>query len=55
MWGLIWAPRAVQSSPATARENWVESYVGWPEDFIAMKVLGKLMLFGSEYGICLIR
>jgi rod shape-determining protein MreB len=28
--------------------NWVESYVGWPKDFIARKVLGKPILFGEE-------
>jgi len=27
---------------------WVESYVGWPKDFIAKKVVGKPMLFGEE-------
>lgn len=27
---------------------WVESYVGWPKDFIARKVVGKPMLFGEE-------
>ncbi len=29
-------------------KDWVESYVGWPKDFIAAKVLGKDVLFGSE-------
>ena len=27
---------------------WLESYVGWPRDFIARKVLGKDVMFGSE-------
>ena len=27
---------------------WVESYVGWPKDFIARKVVGKPVLFGEE-------
>lgn len=27
---------------------WVESYVGWPKDFIARKVVGKPLLFGEE-------
>jgi rod shape-determining protein MreB len=30
------------------KKNWVESYVGWPKDFIAEKVIGKPILFGSE-------
>lgn len=30
------------------RKYWVESYVGWPKDFIAAKVLRKPVLFGSE-------
>ncbi len=29
-------------------KEWVESYVGWPKDFIAQKVLGKPVLFGEE-------
>jgi rod shape-determining protein MreB and related proteins len=29
-------------------KNWVESYIGWPKDFIASKVLGKTVLFGKE-------
>lgn len=27
---------------------WVESYVGWPKDFVARKSLGKDILFGDE-------
>lgn len=27
---------------------WIESYVGWPKDFISRKVVGKDVLFGSE-------
>ncbi len=30
------------------KKKWVESYVGWPRDFIARKVVGKEMLFGEE-------
>jgi len=30
------------------KKYWVESYVGWPKDFIAAKVLGKPVLFGSD-------
>lgn len=29
-------------------KNWVESYIGWPKDFIARKLLGKPVLFGKE-------
>ena len=40
------------SRSAIAADNgtkkWVESYVGWPRDFIARKVIGKPMLFGGE-------
>ena len=28
--------------------SWIESYVGWPKDFIAAKVLGKPVMFGAE-------
>jgi rod shape-determining protein MreB len=30
------------------QRQWVESYVGWPKDFIAQKVLGKSVLFGEQ-------
>ncbi len=40
------------SRSAIAADNgnkkWVESYVGWPRDFIARKVVGKPVLFGDE-------
>ncbi len=40
------------SRSAIAADNgnreWVESYVGWPRDFIARKLVGKAMLFGAE-------
>jgi rod shape-determining protein MreB len=29
-------------------KHWIESYVGWPKDFISLKVLGKSVLFGTE-------
>jgi rod shape-determining protein MreB len=29
-------------------KEWIESYVGWPKDFISLKVIGKPILFGSE-------
>jgi len=27
---------------------WIESFVGWPKDFISAKVLGKPVMFGAE-------
>ena len=30
------------------KREWVESYVGWPKDFVAKKMLGKDILFGDE-------
>ena len=35
-------------SAINGRKKWVESYVGWPKDFIARKVVGKPILFGEE-------
>lgn len=35
-------------SSSTGRRRMVESYVGWPKDFIARKSLGKDVLFGEE-------
>ncbi len=32
----------------TDKRQWVESYVGWPKDFIAKKMLGKSILFGAD-------
>jgi len=29
-------------------KKWIESYVGWPKDFIASKALGKPIMFGSD-------
>lgn len=28
--------------------EWIESYVGWPRDFISLKVIGKPVLIGAE-------
>jgi rod shape-determining protein MreB and related proteins len=33
---------------SNGRREWVESYVGWPRDFVARKLLGKPVLFGEE-------
>ncbi|MDR1728452.1 MAG: rod shape-determining protein [Acidobacteriota bacterium] len=35
-------------SSGNGNREWIESYVGWPKDFIAEKVLGKPVLFGNE-------
>ncbi len=40
------------SRSSTAASNgerkWITSYVGWPRDFVAAKVVGKEILFGDE-------
>jgi len=35
-------------SASNGSRKWVESYVGWPKDFVAKKMLGKRVLFGTE-------
>lgn len=35
-------------SSSTGTREWIESYVGWPKDFIAEQVVGKPVLFGAE-------
>jgi rod shape-determining protein MreB len=35
-------------SASNGNRKCVESYVGWPKDFVAKKMLGKRVLFGSE-------
>jgi rod shape-determining protein MreB len=35
-------------SASNGNRKWVESYVGWPKDFVAKKMLGKRVLFGTE-------
>lgn len=35
-------------SASNNTKEWSESYVGWPRDFISLKVVGKPVLFGSE-------
>jgi rod shape-determining protein MreB and related proteins len=35
-------------SASNGSRHWIDSYVGWPKDFIAGKVLGKAVLFGQE-------
>ena len=42
------APHARSISAGNGQRQWIESYVGWPKDFIAAQVVGKPVLFGSE-------
>lgn len=35
-------------SASNGSKIWIDSFVGWPKDFIARKVLGKEVLFGEE-------
>lgn len=35
-------------SASNGTREWIESYVGWPKDFIAEQVVGKPVLFGAE-------
>lgn len=34
-------------SASNGNRKWVESYVGWPKDFVAKKMLGERVMFGS--------
>ncbi len=33
---------------SNGKKDWVQSYVGWPRDFVSRKMLGKNILFGDE-------
>lgn len=33
---------------SNGKREWVQSYVGWPKDFVSRKMLGKTILFGEE-------
>lgn len=35
-------------SASNGKREWVESYVGWPKDFVSRKLLGEKILFGHE-------
>ncbi len=35
-------------SASNGTRAWIDSYVGWPKDFVARKVLGAPVLFGEE-------
>ncbi|HWR97260.1 MAG TPA: MamK family actin-like protein [Candidatus Methanoperedens sp.] len=35
-------------SAGNGQRQWIESYVGWPKDFVAAQVVGKPVLFGAE-------
>ena len=36
------------AAASNGKRTWVESYVGWPKDFVARKMLGEPVLFGEE-------
>lgn len=33
---------------SNGKKEWIHSYVGWPKDFVARKLLGQRILFGDE-------
>lgn len=33
---------------SNGKRDWIDSYVGWPRDFVAKKMLGKPILYGSD-------
>lgn len=35
-------------SASNGKRAWIDSYVGWPKDFVARRVLGAPVLFGEE-------
>lgn len=35
-------------SAGNGQRQWIESYVGWPKDFVAAQVVGKPVLFGAD-------
>lgn len=35
-------------SAGNGTREWIESYVGWPRDFISLQVVGRPVLFGAE-------
>lgn len=35
-------------SASNGKRAWIDSYVGWPKDFVARKALGAPVLFGAE-------
>jgi len=35
-------------SASNGKKEWVQSYVGWPRDFVSRKLLGKNVLFGAD-------
>ncbi|MBI1811248.1 MAG: rod shape-determining protein [Nitrospirae bacterium] len=35
-------------SASNGTRQWIESYVGWPKDFISLQVVGKPVLFGAD-------
>lgn len=35
-------------SASNGKRQWIESYVGWPKDFVSRKLLGESILFGED-------
>src|SRR5690554_4500748 len=35
-------------SASNGKRKWIDSYVGWPKDFVARKLLGQRVAFGEE-------
>ncbi len=35
-------------SASNTKRTWIESYVGWPKDFISQQVVGRPVLFGED-------
>jgi len=35
-------------SASNGTQKWVQSYIGWPKDFVSKRALGKDVLFGAE-------
>lgn len=36
------------AAASNGKTTWVESYVGWPKDFVSRKMLGKEVLYGED-------
>ncbi len=36
------------AAASNGKNAWVESYVGWPKDFVSKKMLGRSVLFGED-------
>ncbi len=47
-WGSTWARRGSSISASNGQRHVIESYVGWPLDMVAKRVLKKPVLIGRE-------